>query len=152
MVIDHTSLKILKELEDGRASYQKIADALSLSEGTVRNRINGLIDNGTLEIRGLVDLEALPGYNMVQIGIKLSTMDLLGKGEEISRLPSVLNVLVVTGRFDLMVTVLLTKDNDLADFYMKEMANVGNIHGVETFVVYKEFNTKIPCTAIRAVE
>ncbi len=149
MNIDDTSLKILKQLEDGRESYQKIADSLSLSEGTVRNRINALIESGVLEIRGLVDLEALTDYNMIQIGIKLSTMDLVGKGEEISKLNSVLNVQVVTGRYDLMATVLLNKDFSISDFYLKEMSTVEDIQGVETFVVYKEFNTKIPSTFIR---
>lgn len=149
MDIDETSLKILKTLKDGRESYQKIADTLKMSEGTVRNRINGLLDAGVLEIKGLVDLEALKGYNMVQIGIKLSTMDLIGKGEEISMLPSVLNVLVVTGRFDLMTTVLLTDEYQLSDFYLKEMSTIKDVQGVETFVVYKEFNTKIPCSALK---
>lgn len=151
MIIDDTSVNILKELEDGRASFQKIAEKLSLSEGTVRNRVNGLIESGVLDISGSVDLESLPGYNMVQVGIKLSTMDLVGKGEEISHLPSVLNVLVVTGRFDLMATVLLRDEHTLSDFYLKEMNNIEGIQGVETFVVYKEFNTKIPCSAIRGI-
>lgn len=149
MDIDETSLKILKTLKNGRESFQKIADSLEMSEGTVRNRVNGLIDSGILEIRGLVDLDALVGYNMVQIGIKLSTMDLVGKGEEISKLPNVLNVLVVTGRFDLMATVLLREDYSLADFYLKEMSLIKDIQGVETFVVYKEFNTKVPCSALK---
>ncbi len=149
MDIDDTSLKILKTLKDGRESYQKIADTLQMSEGTVRNRINGLLDAGVLEIKGLVDLEALKGYNMVQIGIKLSTMDLVGKGDEISRLPSVLSVLVVTGRFDLMATVLLRTEYTLSDFYLKEMSTIKDVQGVETFVVYKEFNTKIPCSALK---
>ncbi|MBN2617081.1 MAG: Lrp/AsnC family transcriptional regulator [Spirochaetales bacterium] len=148
MELDETALKILNKLGDGRASFQKIADSLTLSEGTVRNRIHSMVNSGILEIRGQVDLEALDGYNMVQIGIKLSTMDLVGKGEEISHLPSVLNVLVVTGRFDLMATVLLRKGKTLADFYLNEMNKIEQIQGVETFVVYKEFNTKIPCNAI----
>ncbi|OQY38653.1 MAG: hypothetical protein B6229_05500 [Spirochaetaceae bacterium 4572_7] len=97
----------------------------------------------------MVELEALTDYSMIQIGIKLNTMDLVGKGEEISKLPSILNVLVVTGRFDLMATVLLRKDHKISDFYMKEMNKIDGIQGVETFVVYKEFNTKIPCSGIR---
>lgn len=149
MSIDETGLRILKELKDGRESFQKIADNLSLSESTVRNRINGLLDTGILEIKGLIDLEELPDYNMIQIGIKLSTMDLVGKGEEISKLPSVLNVQVVTGRYDLMATVLLRKDFTISDFYLKEMKQVEEIMGVETFVVYKEFNTRIPTTALK---
>ncbi len=147
--MDDTSIKILQKLTDGRASFQKIAASLSISEGTVRSRVNSLIENGVLEISGSVDLEAIPKYNMVQIGIKLSTMDLVGKGKEISKLPSVINVLVVTGRFDLMATVLLSNSNTLADFYLKEMNKVKEIQGVETFVVYKEFNTKIPCSFLK---
>lgn len=148
MGIDETALRILKELNDGRDSFQKIAENLSLSEGTVRNRINQLLDTGILEIKGLVDLEALPNHSMIQIGIKLSTMDLVGKGEEVSKLPSVLNVQVVTGRYDLMATVLLKNGLTISDFYLNEMKQIDEIQSVETFVVYKEYNTRIPTTSL----
>ena len=59
MLIDATSLAIINQLKDGRASYKKIAEELSLAEGTVRSRVKKLMDEGVLSISGLVNPEAL---------------------------------------------------------------------------------------------
>ncbi|PHR24670.1 MAG: hypothetical protein COA36_14730 [Desulfotalea sp.] len=55
-----------------------------------------------------------------------------------------MSVCVVTGRFDLILTVLLTKDFNMVTFYTEEVARLDNVRGVETFVVYKSFNLKVP--------
>ena len=54
------------------------------------------------------------------------------------------SVCVVTGRFDLIVTVMLAKDFTILKFYTEEAVKVTNIRSVETFVVYKSFNLKVP--------
>ena len=59
MDIDQISLSIIEHLRDGRKSYKKIAVQLSLSENTVRTRVHKLIEEGILEISGLVDPEAI---------------------------------------------------------------------------------------------
>jgi alkylation response protein AidB-like acyl-CoA dehydrogenase len=46
MNIDQINLSIIKHLRSGRKSYKKIAEKLSISENTVRNRVQHLIDNG----------------------------------------------------------------------------------------------------------
>lgn len=53
-------------------------------------------------------------------------------------------VCVVTGRFDLIVTVLLNDQFTLLTFYTDEVSRVKNVGSVETFVIYKSFNMKIP--------
>ena len=66
MKIDESSIEIIKRLRDGRASYKKIAEDLSLSENTVRSRVKKLEEQGVLEISGLVDPEALKGHSLVR--------------------------------------------------------------------------------------
>ena len=73
-------------------------------------------------------------------------MYLVKKGEDFSRLRGVTSVCVVTGRFDLILTVLLTKDFPMVKFYTEEVAKLENVRAVETFVVYKSFNLKVPLT------
>ena len=85
MKIDDSSIEIIKRLRDGRASYKKIAEDLSLSENTVRSRVKKLEEEGVLEISGLVDPEALKGHRLVMIGVKLKSMNLVKKGAEFSR-------------------------------------------------------------------
>ena len=144
MKIDKTNLAIIKHLRDGRKSFKKIARELSLSENTVRSRVNKLIEEGVLEISGLVDPQAVPGHTLAIVGVKLETMNLVKKGEEFSRLRGVISVGVVTGRYDLILIVLLNEDFDLLKFYTEEVARIKQVLSTETFVVYKGFNLKAP--------
>jgi Lrp/AsnC family transcriptional regulator for asnA, asnC and gidA len=144
MNIDQINLSIIKHLRSGRKSYKKIADKLSVSENTVRNRVQNLIDNGILEITGLVDPEAIGGHRVVMVGVKLKTMDLVKKGKEFSKLKGVISVSVVTGRFDLILVVLLKTGFGLLEFYTEEVSKLEGVQSVETFVVYKSYNLKIP--------
>ncbi|MGW8193704.1 MAG: Lrp/AsnC family transcriptional regulator [Desulforhopalus sp.] len=144
MEIDAINIAIINHLRDGRTSFKKIADNLKLSEGTIRGRVKRLREEGVLEISGLVDPEAIPEKNVVLVGIKLKNMDLVGKGEEFSKLRGVTSVCVVTGRFDLILMVMLTKEFGILEFYTEEVSKVEDVRSVETFVVYKSFNLKLP--------
>jgi Lrp/AsnC family transcriptional regulator for asnA, asnC and gidA len=144
MKIDETSLAIIKHLREGRKSFQKIAEDLSITENTVRARVNRLIEEGVLAVTGLVDPEAIPGHRLVLVGIKLSTMDLVRKGEEFSRLKGVVSVCVVTGRYDLILTVLMSDTHDLLAFYTEQVSQIRDVQSAETFVVYKTYNLKVP--------
>ena len=144
MKIDETSIAIIKHLRNGRKSFKRVAEELSLSENTVRSRVNKLMEEGILEISGLFDPEAIPGHRVVLVGVKLNTMDLVNKGEEFSELKGVVSVSVVTGRFDLVLMVLLKEGFGLLEFYTEEVARLKDIQSVETFVVYKGYNLKVP--------
>lgn len=144
MKMDDTNIAIIKQLRNGRKSFKKIADRLSISENTVRSRVNSLTAEGILEISGLVDFQAVPGHRVVLVGVKLATMNLVEKGEEFSRLKGVVSVCVVTGRFDLILVVLLKEGFGLLEFYTEEVARLKNVQSVETFVVYKGYNLKVP--------
>ena len=141
--MDMTDISIINELKDGRRSFKVIADQLGLAEGTVRSRVRRLSDDGVLTITGLVDPEALPDHKVVMVGIRVRDMDLVKKGEEFSKLKGVISVCVVTGRFDLIITVVLTKAFGILEFYTEEVTKVENVQSVETFVVYKSFDLKV---------
>ena len=141
--MDMTDISIINELKDGRRSFKVIADQLGLAEGTVRSRVRRLSEDGVLTIAGLVDPEALPDHKVVVVGIRVRDMDLVKKGEEFSKLKGVISVCVVTGRFDLIITVVLTKSFGILEFYTEEVTKVDNVQSVETFVVYKSFDLKV---------
>ncbi len=144
MNIDAVNIAIINLLKNGRTPYKQIADKLSLSEGTVRSRVKKLIDEGILSISGLVNPQALPDQQIVMVGVQVKDMDLVKKGEEFSKLKGVISVCVITGRFDLMVTVMLDTDFGLLEFFTEEVSTIENVRSVETFVVYKSFNLKVP--------
>lgn len=144
MIIDETNLAIIKHLKDGRVPFKKIADDLGVSEGTIRARVRKLTDEGVLEIAGLVDPESMPDMSVVMVGVKVKDMDLVKKGEEFSKLRGVTSVCVVTGRYDLLITVMLDKDFNMLRFYTEQVSGIDKVSSVESFVVYKSFNLKLP--------
>ena len=142
--LDPLNMDIIGHLQEGRKSYKKIAVALGISENTVKARVRKLEEEGILRIAGFVDPEAMEGHQIVYIGIKLKDMDYPAKGEEISRLRRVVSVGVVTGRYDLIATVHLKTEFGLLEFLGKELGRVDRIESIETYMVYKGFNIKVP--------
>lgn len=144
MKIDELNISIIRHLREGRKSFKIIAEDLGVSENTVRSRVSKLEEEGVLDIVGLVDPEAVPRHRVVIVGVKLTTMDLVKKGEAFSRIRGVVSVSVVTGRFDLILVVLLKEGFGLLEFYTEEVSRLEGVQSVETFVVYKSYNLKIP--------
>jgi Lrp/AsnC family transcriptional regulator for asnA, asnC and gidA len=144
MKIDENTIAIIRHLRNGRKSFKKIAENLSLSENTIRTRVKKMIDEGILQITGLVDPEQVPRLRPVIIGVKLRTTDMFKKGREFQQLRGVVSVSVVTGRYDLMLLVLLTRDYGLQEFYAEEVSKIDDVRSLETFVVYKSYNLKVP--------
>ena len=142
--IDETDIAIIRQLQDGRKSFKRIAEELSLAENTVRSRVTRLIDNGVLQITGSVVPGSIPGHGVVFIGVKLQSMDLVTKGKEISKLKGVVSVSVVTGQYDLILVVLLKEGFSLLEFYTDQMSRIKGVRSVETFVVYKDYNFRVP--------
>jgi Lrp/AsnC family transcriptional regulator for asnA, asnC and gidA len=144
MKVDDLNISIVRHLQEGRKSYKIIAEDLGVSENTVRSRVSKLEEEGVLEIVGLVDPEKVPRHRVVMVGVKLTTMDLVKKGEAFSRVRGVVSVSVVTGRFDLILMVLLKEGFGLLEFYTEEVSRLEGVQSVETFVVYKSYNLKVP--------
>ncbi|MBW1712731.1 MAG: Lrp/AsnC family transcriptional regulator [Deltaproteobacteria bacterium] len=144
MKIDQLDLNILRRLKDGRQPFKKIAQDLSVAENTVRARVQKMLQGGLLEIRGLVDAELLPGHNLALVGVKLKTLDWYQKAEQFKSLKGVVSVMCVTGRFDIILVVMISDKFSLAEFFSQEVAKIGDILTTETFVSSKNVKFKVP--------
>ena len=142
--LDRLNMKIIGHLQEGRKSYKKIAVALKVSENTVKARVRKLEEGGILQVSGYVDPEAMESHQIVYFGVKLKDLDYLAKGEEISRLRRVVSVGVVTGRYDLIVTVHLKHGFGHLEFLSEELSKVDRIESIESYMVYKGYNIKVP--------
>ncbi len=91
----------------------------------------------------MIDPQTIDGHGVVMVGVKLQTMDLVKKGEEFSKIKGVVSVSVVTGRFDLILVVLLKPGFGLLEFYTEEVSKIKDVQSVETFVVYKSYNLNV---------
>lgn len=144
--IDDTNLAIIKLLREGRKSYSVMAEELSLTENTVRSRVNKLISENVLQITGLIDPGALPGHQIIIVALKLDTVELKEKAKELSQLKGVVSTSVTNGRYDCFIYVLLSEEQNfgLPEFLEGELSKVDKIKDYETFVVYRSVNLKIP--------
>ena len=144
MLIDQLNLDIIRHLKEGRKSFKKIAVALGVTENTVRSRVNKLCDEQILDFTGNINPESLKGHRLLYLGVKLSDLDISRKGNDFSRLPGVLSAAVVTGRYDLILQVLLNDSFNLLEFITEHVAKIEGVQTVESFIVYKGFNLKVP--------
>lgn len=144
MDVDETNIEILRHLKDGRKSYKLIADAMSLTENTIRSRVNKLLDEGILKFSGNVNIDDLTGHSLLYLGIKLKSMALKEKAEEFSKLRGVISAGIVTGRYDIILHVLLDQNYSLLEFITEQVATIADVQTVESFIVYKGYNLKVP--------
>lgn len=144
MRVDEINIAIIKHLREGRKSFKEIADELAVTENTIRTRVNKMKRDGVLDIAGMIDPEVVSHHQLVVVGVKLNIIDLVKKGEELSKLKGVVSVGVVTGRYDLILTVLLKEGFGLLEFYTEELSRIEGVQSVETFVIYKGFNLRVP--------
>lgn len=144
MQIDQLNLDIIRHLKDGRKSFKKIADNLGVTENTVRSRVNKLVDEKILDFTGNIDPDALKGHRLLYLGVKLNNLELTRKGEDFRSLPGVISAAVVTGRYDLILQVLLNDDFNLLEFITEHVSKIGGVQTVESFIVYKGYNLKVP--------
>ncbi|MCB2227984.1 MAG: Lrp/AsnC family transcriptional regulator [Desulfarculaceae bacterium] len=142
--MDQINLEIVRHLRDGRKSLGVVAKALGITVNTVRARLAKLTGQGVLAVKGVVNPEKIDGHMLVIIGVKLGTPKLVDGAERFQELKGVVSVAVVTGRFDLLATVLLTDKFGLTEFYAQEVAKVDQVLSTETFVVYKNLNWHVP--------
>ena len=146
MKLDETNKAIIKELYNGRRAFSTIAEKIGITENTVRSRVNKLIEDGILQISGLVNPQYIPEMQVVVMGIKLSTLNLEDKAKEVLKLKGVISVMVVTGRYDLIAQIVTSTNDEqsLLNFFKNELSKVKGVSDVETFVVYQSHNYMIP--------
>ncbi len=151
-VLDATDKRLTKLLSvDAQDSVNQLADKLQLSAPTVRARLRALIKSNTLKVVGMLNLSERPELIGAIVGISANAqgkLDALAK--KITELPFVSSVSIVTGRFDLIVEVLV--EGDIQDLYrftsehLPSVAEPGVISRSETFVVMKSQNKWVSLT------
>lgn len=142
--MDEINRKIIRQLRDGRESFDAIAKRLSVTSNTVRGRVKKMMAQGILDITGVIDPEKMEDHFLAIVGVKLKDMNLVKKGEEFKRLKGVVSVCIVTGQFDLILVVLLNNEFGLLEFFTQEVSKVSEVLSTETFIVYKTYGFKVP--------
>ncbi len=141
---DALNREIIRALqEDGRRPFAEIAIELDVSEGTIRNRVNGMRDAGQMRIVAIVDPSASEYRTDAMLGLKAapgSTPAVVAN--RLSALPEVIYVLWVSGRFDLLVEVVCEERDQLLSFMEEHIHDRRDIGSVETMTGLKNFKNQ----------
>lgn len=115
-------------LEDGRMSCARIAATIGgISERAVRYRINRLIDNGIIAIRGNVIAEGL-GLNVcADVFIEVEPSQILEIANHLAEYESVSYIAYSTGETDISIQVFARNNGELFKFVTDV---IGKISGV----------------------
>ncbi len=141
MVPDSIDWQIIHILRKENDSNRAIAEKLGVSEGMVRQRLKRLKDAGILTVRALINPETLENQQLALIAVNVTAPDLLEtKAQEISRLPNVLAVSIISGRYDIMVELLVDSNRGLVQFLTGTLSKVKGISTTESFVMLKCYN------------
>ncbi len=104
--LDELDYAILAQLqEDGRRPFKEIAQTLAVSSSTIANRYQRLLAEGYVRIYAHVDPYRVGFGSPAFIGVKVSPGKLQQAAAELARLPEADYVAIVSGRYDVDVTV-----------------------------------------------
>ena len=138
---DETDWKIINILSSEHQPNNRIARELGLSEATVRRRIKNLQNAGIIKIRALLDPEILENRQLALVAANVEKSKFLKqKAQEIAKLDNVNSVSIVSGRYDLMIEVMVESNKGLINFVTEKLSTVEGISKTETFVVMKSFD------------
>ncbi|EJL58389.1 transcriptional regulator [Rhizobium sp. CF122] len=130
---DDLDRRIIAHLRgDGRASLTKLADALGVARGTVQNRLDRLIETGTLlgftvRVREDYDLSAVHAVMMIEV-VGKSTTQVIRKLRGLTEISA---LHTTNGNWDLVANI---RAASLADFdrVLREVRMIDGVANSET--------------------
>lgn len=144
MQLDETDWKIINILRNEHVPNSTIARELDLSEGAIRQRIKKLKESGAMIVRGLINPDILENQMIALVAVTVAeSAQLETKAAEIAALESVQSVNITTGRYDLMVEVLVDSNKGLVTFLTGQLSQVRGISSTESFLMLKGYNRYI---------
>jgi Lrp/AsnC family transcriptional regulator for asnA, asnC and gidA len=138
--MDELDRLILQTLqEDGRTPFTHMAKLAGVSETTVRNRYQSLIDEGIVRTVGVVDPRSL-GFRapaIVAVSVEPGSMERVARA--IAELPEVSYLVMTLGSYDLIVEVFCRDQAHLADLITQQIHLLPGVRSTETLVIARSY-------------
>jgi Lrp/AsnC family transcriptional regulator, regulator for asnA, asnC and gidA len=136
--VDETDLQIMEILRgDGRASFAEIAEHLNVSPGMIRQRYNRLVNQGYLKVVAITNPVQRGLKTMALIGVRTDGNQMLKVADKIAKLKEVVYLVVVSGRYDIMIEVFCRDHEDLLNFVTEKLYGIDGVRETETFMHLK---------------
>ncbi len=132
--IDRAILRLLQE--NGRMSYSEVSRRIKVPESTVRSRVNKLIKEGVIRKFAALINPFKAGYEIVAfIAVDAEPAKVRHVVEELSKLPEVDVLGIVTGAHDIFMQVTAKDLQELERFILEKMAKIDGIKSTETSIL-----------------
>ena len=141
---DGLNRSIVAMLEkDGRMPFSEIAQALGVSEGTIRNRISGMKQAGMLRIVAIADPVAAEYQSDAMLGLRIAPGNTAAAvAKRLGAEQCVVYVLWVAGRYDLMVEVVSDDRECFLSFLETQIHGATDIAEAEIMLGLKNFKNQ----------
>jgi Lrp/AsnC family transcriptional regulator for asnA, asnC and gidA len=131
--VDEFDRRIISLLQrDGRLSNVEIARTLGITEGTVRKRLERLLDEGIIRIMAVPEPAALGLAATVIIGIQTELGDMNEVAQRLSAIPEIHCINLVTGTYDIMLEAVLPSAEHLLSFLIDKISTIPGVRRTET--------------------
>lgn len=143
--LDGLDFDILSCLQqDGRMSLTVMAEKLSVSIGTVRTRLNKMIEDGTVSIIGRVDPDKAGFRCYAHIAVYVRPATLKEKvAKRIAKMPEVSFLAMTSGDYDLEVDVMCRDNNHLVEF-VNAISHIEGVQQTKTTIYFKVYKYAQP--------
>lgn len=134
--IDNLDREIISILQqDGRTANAEIARQLGVAEGTIRRRMERLINEGVIKIAAVTDpfKVGMGVVALIHLDVELSHLEEVA--EKLVEKQCVRVVAYATGGYDIMVEAMFPSQQDLLDFLKDELPLIPGIRKTETSIL-----------------
>jgi Lrp/AsnC family transcriptional regulator for asnA, asnC and gidA len=145
LLLDDLDFKIVNCLQqDGRMSLTVMAEKLDVSVGTIRTRVNKLIEDKTISIIGRVDPEKVGFHAYAHIAVFIRPAPLKEPvAQQIALLPEVSFLAMTSGDYDLEVDVMCRDNDHLVDF-VNRISGMEGVYHTKTTIYFKVYKYAQP--------
>ncbi len=131
--LDDTDRAIIEQLQhDGRLPYTRLGASVGLSEAAVRQRLQWLIDSGTIQVVAVTNPLAIGRRRMAMIGVRVEG-DTSAVAAELERFDDIEYLVATAGSFDLIAEAVVASDKALLELGNRIRA-VAGVRSTETFI------------------
>jgi len=138
MRIDSTDIQIVEILqENARVTNADVARQLSVSESTVRRRIDKLLEKDVIRIKAVADPFKLGYVVIVIVGLWVDKAHLRAAEEFLCELAEVRFVGVTMGSYDIMLEAWFRSSDEMVFFLTETLASVPSVGRTDSFQVIR---------------
>jgi Lrp/AsnC family transcriptional regulator for asnA, asnC and gidA len=131
--LDRVDKAIIHELQlDGRMPYTELSRRVGLSQPATRQRVNRLIDRGSMQVVAVTDPSTLGFDYPAMVGVDVDG-DIVEIADRLAQLEEISYLIITAGRYDILAEVVCSDADHLLRFVNDQIRPLDGVSSVELF-------------------